>query len=131
MESIVSGLFLEGVEATDTGSDNHADTVAVNLSGFGVFLEGSVLDGLTGGDQGILGIEVELAQFLAVKVVGGVIVLNLAGKLRFKQRGVEMRYGAGAANAVLGVFPRSLDIVAGVMAPMPVITTRFSSILNF
>ena len=107
--SIVAGFLLESVEATDTGGNDYADAVAVEI---GSILDTGISDSLTGCDDTILCIEVELTEFLAVEMVVGIVVLDLAGKLGFEFGGVEMGDGSGAALAGYGVEPCGLNIVA-------------------
>ena len=102
VDGIVAGLFFEGVDAADTYAEDNADTVLVN----GLEVHAAVLDSLHGGHEGILLVEVHLAGFLAVDIVGHLEVLDFAGKLRLKLRCVKMGDGAGTAHTFLQVFPR-------------------------
>jgi hypothetical protein len=109
IERIVTGFLLEGVEAADTGGYDNAYPVAVEV---GSLLQAGVGHGLTGGHERILGVEVELTEFLAVDMVGGVEALYLAGKLSLKLRGVEVCDRCCTAFAFKGGGPGGLDIIA-------------------
>ena len=110
VEGIVSGFFLKGVEAADTGCDNYTHAVFVNVRAFG--LETGVLDCLTGRHEGILGVEVELTELAAVKVFVGIEALHLACELGLELGGVEVSDGAGPADTALGGIPGSCDIIS-------------------
>ena len=77
-----------------------------------VFVETGVSHGLTGSHQSVLGVEVKLAELLTVDMVGAVKTLHLAGELGLEEGSVEMGNWAGTGNAVDGVLPCCLDIVA-------------------
>ena len=108
MEGEVSGFFFTGVEAADTGSNDNANAVFVNI----LVGESGIGYGLTCSHQGLLSIEVKLTHFFAVKMISGVEVLNFAGKLRFELRGVEMCDRSGTAFAFNGCGPCRFNIVA-------------------
>ncbi len=105
---IVSGFLLEGVQAANTGSDDYAYTVLV-YSAFG--LEIGISHCLTSSIEGILGIQVQLTQFLAVKVFGPIEVLDFASKLSLKLRCVKVGDGRGAADAGQRGTPSGVYIV--------------------
>ncbi len=109
VDGVISGFFLESVKTTDTGCYNHADTVAVYS--FSV-LEPAVLYSLTGCHKGILCIEVEGAEFLAVDVLGGVETLHFACKLGLEQRGVEVGDRSGTALSGFSGFPCGGHVIA-------------------
>ncbi len=79
---IIACLLLEGVQTADTGSHNHSHAVAVEVF---FFFNTRIFNRLTGCHHGILRIEVELAQFLAVEMSGTVKPLDFAGELGFEQ----------------------------------------------
>lgn len=87
VKSIVSGFFLECMQTADTSGNNNTDTVFVH----GAFsLEIGVCHCLTGSYDGILGIEVELTQFLTVEMLGGVKILYFASELGLELGSIEM-----------------------------------------
>ena len=92
---IISGFLLKGVQAANTGSDDYAYAVFV-YSAFG--LDTGISNCLASCIEGILGIQVKLAQFLAVKVFGRIEVLDFAGKFGLELRCVKMGDGRGAAD---------------------------------
>lgn len=79
MHGIVAGFLFKCVETADAGSYDYADAVGVDGAVGGI--ESSILHGLTGSNESILGIEVELAFLAAVEVVRSLEVLDFAGKL--------------------------------------------------
>ena len=102
VHGVIAGLLLESVETADACGDD--DTHAVLVEGL-VVLDAGVLDSLTGGHQRVLGVKVELAQFLAVDMVGAVESLDLTGKLCLEKGSVEVGNWAGSGHSVDGVLP--------------------------
>ncbi len=109
VKGVISGFLLEGVQATDTGGEDHADTILVDTL---LGIELSVVDSLLSSHEGILGVEVELAQLLAVEVFFGVKILYLTCKLRLEKRSVEMSDGAGSALTLDGTLPSLGHVIA-------------------
>ena len=109
VKSIVSGFFLKCMQPADTSGNNNTDTVFVH----GTFsLEIGVCHCLTGSYNGILGIKVELTQFLTVEMLGWVKILYFASELGLELGSIEMGDGACATHTVLGVGPGGFNIVA-------------------
>ena len=111
VHSIVACFFLEGVQTTDTGSDDDADTVFIDGT-FRGGLKTGISDCLTGSHKGILCIQVELTCFLAVEVLVGIKTFHFAGKLCLEQACVEVCDRTRPADACYGVLPGGVDIVA-------------------
>ena len=89
------------MNAADTNAEHYAYLVLVLL----VEVKSRVLDRLVSRDDGVLLIEVHLVRFLAIEVVKGLVVLDLAGEVRLKLGRVKVRNLGGAANSLLGVLP--------------------------
>ena len=90
------------METTDSGGDDNADTVFVEVL---VFLDAGVFDSLTGSHEGILRVKVKLTKLFAVDMVGAVEPLDLTGKLCLEEGSVEMGNWAGSGHTVYGVLP--------------------------
>ena len=107
--SVGFNLLLESLDAAD--ADAIDDTHAVLIQTF--LLQAAVGDGLLGGSDGILAIEIHLAGLLAVDAIFlGVEVLHLAGKLRLELLGIEMGNRCSTTHARHQVLPRLIDGVA-------------------
>ncbi len=109
VHGIISGLFFKSVQTTDACCHDYTHAVAVEV---GCFEKIGVGYGLTGCDDAILGIEVELTEFLAVEVIGCVVALDFACKLGLEFRSVEMGDESSTADAGEGVGPCGGHIVA-------------------
>ncbi len=88
MAGIVAGFFFERVKTADTGSYDYAYTVRVDGAVGGI--ESSILDSLTGSNERILGVEVELTLLAAVEVVRSLEVLDFTCKLCLEFRSIEV-----------------------------------------
>ena len=106
---IIAGFLLKCVKTADTGCNNHAHAVAVEI---GCLFKLAVGNSLTSCHKSILRIQVELAQFLAVDMLCGVEILHFAGKLCLELRGVKMSDGSGTALACNGCGPCCGHIIA-------------------
>ena len=96
------------MQTADAGGYDYAYAVVVDA--FAV--KAGILDGLTRSYKRILCIEIELALFLAVKVVGGIVALDFAGKLGLELRRIEMGNGACAAHTLFCIGPRGFHVIA-------------------
>ena len=101
VDGIVASFLLKGVNTTDTYTEHHADAVLVDS----FEVPAAVLDSLHGSHESVLLVKVHFASLLAVDKVGSLKALHLACKLCFELRRIEVCDRAGAANAVLDVFP--------------------------
>ena len=108
MKGKVTGFLLECVETADAGCENYAD--AVFIVAFVVKI--SVLDCLVGGGQRVHGVEVELAGFLAVEMVGGIEAFHFACELCLELGSVKVCDRTGPAHALEGVLPCRLGVVS-------------------
>ena len=71
-----------------------------------------VFDGLTGSNDCILRVEVELTLLFAVEVLVGIEILHFASKLSLELGCVKVGNRTGAAFSVLGIVPGGGDIIA-------------------
>ena len=76
IEGIITGFFFKSVETTDTCSNDNTDAVAVEaFNGF----KSAIFHSLTGCNESILRIEVELTELATVGyIIGRIEILNLA-----------------------------------------------------
>ena len=92
-------LLLQGTQAANTGTPDHANSVEVQ--GFQDLIQPRIGDGFIGADDRKLGKPVQPPRFPLFDEGLRVKVFDLAGELRFEQRGVKKRDRAGAAPAGL------------------------------
>jgi hypothetical protein len=119
---IILNFFFQGVQTANARSPNHASTLfsMASRSKAGVF------QGLVGRHERELGEAVNTAYFFAIHKILGDKTLHLTGKLGFEQAGIKLRDGACAACAALQPSKKAgMLLPMGVIAPMPVTTTRF------
>ena len=98
----------ERFESSDTRTPNDARLLLVEL----LHVEPSVLHGLRGGDEGVLGEEVVLAYLLAVEILGRVVILYFTSEFRFEFLRVEVRDGGGSADTFLEIRKIFLNSIA-------------------
>ena len=107
-QRIVAGFFFECTDASDAGAEDDADTVQI----FFLYVKTGIAHGLFGYRNGILRVQVHLAGFLAVDVLGCIEVLHLACKLCLEKGSIEMSNRSSPANPVDQILPKLGDCVA-------------------
>ena len=108
VECVIAGFLFEGVQTADTGCKDHTYTVFVDAFIF----KPCISDSFISCHERIHCVEVELACFLAVEMLGLIEILHLTSKLSLELAGIEVCNRACAANAFLGVFPCCRYIIA-------------------
>ena len=105
---IAQTLIEERFESSDTRAPDNTDLLLIDR----LEIEGRILHGLRGRDQGILREKVVLADLLAVEILCRVVILYFTGKTCLKFFRIEMSNGRCTADSLLQIRKILLNTVA-------------------
>jgi len=106
-EEVLQLVFV-GLHATDTGTNDDADAVAVFLR----HVDAAILDGMLGGDETELGVAVVATRLLRVHMFLRLPVAHFGTDLTGHGLGIEQGDPVDTALAGKDVFPERIDILA-------------------